>query len=270
VIVNILSFLHYLLFERWYYYLAYFIFLLIFFGLLEIFFNKILGFLGERTVARFLSRLDPKKYKVLNNLMFDTMGNTAQIDHMVISTFGIFIIEAKNYYGWITGNDYSDYWLQSIAKYRRKIINPIKQNYGHMKVIKNLLTDYPNIPYYPIVVFTKRSILNVNTMPDVIYNTDLINTIKKYRFEIIADDVRDQIYKQLKNLNIKDRKSRKEHNRRIREKKNDFANKIKNNICPKCAGILVLRNGIYGKFKGCSNYPKCEFTVSINQRKYSK
>lgn len=30
--------------------------------------------------------------------------------------------------------------------------------------------------------------------------------------------------------------------------------------CPRCSGILLLRNGIYGKFFGCSHYPNCRFT----------
>lgn len=262
ILIKIYNFLAFMLLERWYYYLAYFIFLLIFFGLLEIFFKKILGILGERTVARFLSRLDPKKYKIINSLMFDIGGNTSQIDHLVISNFGIFVIETKNIYGWLTGDDYSD-WTLTIYRYKRKIINPIRQNYGHVQVLKNLLKDYPNIPYYPIVVFTKRSIFNVNTSTDIVYNTDLVNTIKKYQEEIISDYKIDKIYKHLKTLNIKDRKSRKEHIHRIREKKNDINRKINNNICPKCGGLLVIRNGKYSKFKGCRNFPECKFTTNL-------
>ena len=30
--------------------------------------------------------------------------------------------------------------------------------------------------------------------------------------------------------------------------------------CPRCSGILLLRNGIYGKFFGCSHYPVCRYT----------
>ena len=36
--------------------------------------------------------------------------------------------------------------------------------------------------------------------------------------------------------------------------------KVDNMICPKCGGNLVVRNGKYGSFIGCSNYPKCKFT----------
>jgi len=269
--IKIHNFLAYMLLERWYIYLAIFIFLIIIGLLLKIYFKQILGLLAERTVKKYLSELDSKKYKTINDLMVKANGYTAQIDHLVVSNFGIFIIEAKNYYGWITGNDYSDNWiLTKPKKYKKKIINPIKQNYSHMKVLKFILRDYPDLVYYPIVVFTKRSGLKVNTMPDVIYNSDLIRTIKKYGVEIITDEVRDKIYKELKDLNIKDRKLRKEHVIRIQEKINDYNNKINSNICPKCAGNLIVKNGKYGKFKGCSNYPKCGFTISINQAKYSK
>lgn len=33
--------------------------------------------------------------------------------------------------------------------------------------------------------------------------------------------------------------------------------------CPKCSGYLKERTGKFGKFFGCSNYPKCDFTKSI-------
>ena len=39
--------------------------------------------------------------------------------------------------------------------------------------------------------------------------------------------------------------------------------KEKSGMCPKCAGALVLRKGKYGKFYGCSNYPKCRYTAPV-------
>ena len=33
-----------------------------------------------------------------------------------------------------------------------------------------------------------------------------------------------------------------------------------NNKCPMCGGNLVRRKGRYGKFLGCSNYPRCNYT----------
>lgn len=30
--------------------------------------------------------------------------------------------------------------------------------------------------------------------------------------------------------------------------------------CPRCGGKLYRREGKYGEFLGCSNYPKCNYT----------
>jgi len=259
---KIFDFLILLFIEKWYYYLAFFIFIFTIDILLKIYFNNLLGWWGERKVARILSKLSPEKYKVINDLMIEDEGNTTQIDHLVVSNSGIFIIESKNYYGWIKGNDYSD-WLLTIYRYKRRISNPIIQNYIHTKALKNLLKDHPDIPYYPIIVFTKRSIFIVNTRTDVVYNADLLAAIRKYQTEVITDYVRDEIYRYLVNLNIKEKRIRKEHIKRIKEKKSDYKIKIKNGMCPKCGGLLVIRNGKYGKFKGCKNFPECRFTTDL-------
>ncbi|MBN1949148.1 MAG: topoisomerase DNA-binding C4 zinc finger domain-containing protein, partial [Candidatus Cloacimonetes bacterium] len=34
--------------------------------------------------------------------------------------------------------------------------------------------------------------------------------------------------------------------------------------CPKCGGELVIKNGRFGKFIACSNFPKCKFTKPVS------
>lgn len=34
--------------------------------------------------------------------------------------------------------------------------------------------------------------------------------------------------------------------------------------CPQCGGKLLRKNGKYGAFVGCSSYPRCNHTASIN------
>ena len=53
------------------------------------------------------------------------------------------------------------------------------------------------------------------------------------------------------------------HVNEIKEAKYVKKQKEKSGMCPKCAGALVLRNGKYGKFYGCSNYPKCRYTAPV-------
>ena len=61
---------------------------------------KMKGMIGESSVRHKLSKLDPKEYTVLHDLMIQRPDEkTSQIDHVVISRYGVFVIETKNYSG---------------------------------------------------------------------------------------------------------------------------------------------------------------------------
>ena len=230
-------------------------------GVFDLFMPKIKGYLGEKSVAFFLSKLDEKKYKVINNIMLSVGDKTTQIDHVVVSNYGIFVIETKNYKGWITGNDFDDYWRQTIYKRKEKLYNPIKQNYGHIQALKEVLSDIPDINYISIVAFTTNADLKVTVKTDVVYTINLLKTIRKYNSKTINDSEKEQIYRKLITLNIDSKDTRKSHVEAIHKNVSEKNNKIKGNICPRCGGQIVLRKGKYGQFKGCSNFPKCRFTV---------
>ena len=66
---------------------------------------KVRGIIGEKRVRKHLDRLPKEHYSVLNNVMVKAKKGTSQIDHIVISSHGIFVIETKNYKGWIHGNE---------------------------------------------------------------------------------------------------------------------------------------------------------------------
>lgn len=72
-----------------------------------------IGKAGEKRVARKLDWL-PKEYIILNDIMLPTQYGTTQIDHIVVSPYGIFVIETKNYKGWIFGHENSEEWKQSL------------------------------------------------------------------------------------------------------------------------------------------------------------
>ena len=93
---------------------------------------KIKGYIGEKQVSKRLRKLNKRKYKVLNNVLLKTANGSTQIDHVVISIYGIFVIETKNYKGLIFGSENDENWTQVIYKNKGKFRNPIKQNYGHV------------------------------------------------------------------------------------------------------------------------------------------
>lgn len=223
---------------------------------------SIKGKIGEGSVNLLLNRLDKEKYLVLNDVYIPKgEGKIAQIDHVVVSPYGIFVIETKNYKGWITGGETSQYWTQTIYQRKEQLYNPIKQNNGHIKALKALLSDFSDIPFLSIVSFSSRADLKVNVTSHVIYTPQILNTIKKYDNLVISlEDVK-KIYERIANANIQDKDAKKTHVVNIKKGVKAKDLKIKNDVCPWCGSTLVERKGQYGSFRGCSNYPNCKFTV---------
>ena len=109
------------------------------------------GKVGEKRVASILKKQPDDSYKVL----LSSNGYSTQIDHIIISIYGIFVIETKFYQGWIYGGKNSEYWTQNIYGNKYQLRNPIHQNQGHIRALKFLLKDYGNIPFISIVAFSR-------------------------------------------------------------------------------------------------------------------
>lgn len=218
---------------------------------------KLKGTSGEAMVSMILSRLPKDQYTVLHNVMLRTDRGTSQVDHIVTSVYGIFVIEVKNYTGWITGSENSSQWTQTIYKTKNRFMNPIHQNYGHVKAIEALIRD-PTVPIYPIVAFAgdaklkisaqKANVVKLGALNDTIRSLSSVKVMDEYRMRELAS--------MLQESNIDSRENRKAHVAEI----NHMKALIRSGICPRCGGQLVERNGKYGKFIGCSNYPKCRYT----------
>lgn len=229
---------------------------------LKIFRPVIIGKRGETNVKLILSVLPESEYIVRNDILLKTERGTSQIDHIVVSLYGIFVIETKNFSGWILGNQYSDEWVKNVYGKKYSFRNPLKQNYGHVKALERVL----NLPYsrfIPIVVFSRRAQLKVETEQAVIYSDELLKTIRAYRQPLLTSKEISNIAQKIDGLTLSSSENKKAHVENIRRNTYEANRKIKSGICPKCGGSLILRNGKYGKFYGCSNYPKCRYTKQI-------
>ena len=118
------------------------VFVVIFFVIFFYFFFKKGKNKGESIVIKRLNKLDKNKYRVLNNILFDFNGVTTQIDHIVISVYGIFEKKKKNLKGIIIGNEDSIKWVQRIYNNKYQFYNPIRQNKYHIDFLKRILNDY--------------------------------------------------------------------------------------------------------------------------------
>ena len=67
------------------------------------------GQAGENWIHNILMQL-PDEYVVFKDVILKTPKGTTQIDHIVVSRYGVFAIETKNYRGEIYGDDKREYW----------------------------------------------------------------------------------------------------------------------------------------------------------------
>jgi len=80
---------------------------------------------GEALVANAINSNLPEPHVLLNNITLQTADATTQIDHVLVTTGGIFVIETKHYQGWIFGSPDKPQWTQTIYKKKSRFQNPI-------------------------------------------------------------------------------------------------------------------------------------------------
>lgn len=231
---------------------------------------------GERHVAQILSLL-PEEYVILNDVVLPTANGTTQIDHIIVSKYGVFTIETKNYRGDIYGDDNRQEWTQMIVTdvtYSKKwwktytyvtkshFYNPVKQSVGHALRIQERLKEFPHIKVIPIVVFTGAATLkNVRSSHCVVYIEQLLSVINNYKSAFLTDNDVQRIVNILQQNNVREQVKDSQHVQNVYATKRKIDNLIAAGRCPKCGGQLMLRKGRYGSFYGCSNYPNCKFTT---------
>jgi len=220
----------------------------------------------------------PDEYMVFKDVVLATRSGTTQIDHIVVSRYGVFAIETKNYRGDIYGNDNREYWTQVIVTevtYAKKwwktytyvkksrLYNPVKQSLGHAHTIKNHLNEWKYLPVVPIVVFCNNATLaNVEASIPVVYDYQLLDTIRSYTTSYLNEKELQDVIIRLNVSDVRDIVDDRTHLQNVRAAVHAKNQKINSGICPQCGGTLVRRKGKYGYFYGCSNYPKCKYTLS--------
>lgn len=73
--------------------------------------------------------LDREVYRKFHNIILPSKNGTAQIDHLLVSIYGIFIVETKNKKGWIFGSENQSEWTQTIFKEKYSFQNPLRQTF---------------------------------------------------------------------------------------------------------------------------------------------
>lgn len=190
--------------------------------------------------------------------------STSEIDVVMLHEKGIFVIESKNYSGWIFGTAEQRNWTISFnAKSKVHFNNPINQNRVHVRALSDWL-GLGTSAFHSYIVFSKRCELKKvppNTAEySICKRHHLLHILRKdlERLDPIFDAATfTRLHESLTRL--KEGSTPEAHAQHIKETWRIASG----DICPRCGSALVRRNGKYGPFLGCSAYPKCRFTRNI-------
>lgn len=221
---------------------------------------------GERTVALLLGALPDGQYRLFHDVMLPSAFGLTQIDHVVLSIYGIFVIETKNYRGWITGGVQSENWTEHLYRKQYHFRNPLLQNYAHIKALMELLEIPSKEVLISIVAFSDEADLRVQSAGEhVIHFSQLQDCILSYEQMIFSEEEIDGMALRLSEADADSPAYREAHRQQLQMQIGQREAQIAAGICPRCGKALVRREGKYRPFYGCSGYPKCRFTSQISE-----
>jgi hypothetical protein len=151
------------------------------------------GFQGEQIIIDLLYRfLDRGKYHFFNDLILPEKEGTTQIDHLIVSEYGIFIIETKNMKGLIFGNPSQKFWTQWLTNGKYPFQNPFRQNYKHKKCLEGLLKIESDV-YFEAVVFIEGANFPKGQPDRVFYPKEFIQFVKSQTKKVLLDNEIDMV-----------------------------------------------------------------------------
>ena len=214
------------------------------------------GRAGERKVNRKLAKVIGKLhgFKFFHDVTLRTPDGTTQIDHILLSPYGIFVIETKNLTGWIYGDERKKRWTQVVYKNKSTFQNPLHQNYKHVMAVQNLL-GVNKWSVFNVVVFAGDAKFKTEMPYNVIRLKKLVGFVRSYTDRIINDADFNKydslIQSTIENTSVTD----KEHLTNIKRSR-------ASPLCPKCGSSMILRTARKGRnkgstFFGCSKFPTC-------------
>jgi len=209
--------------------------------------------------------LDKQKYHLIKNVTLPTDDGTTQIDHIIVSKYGLFVVETKNMKGWIFGNPNQKIWTQKIFKHSSKFQNPLHQNYKHVKTLESFLglQDYK---IFSVVVFIGDNTFKTEMPENVTYGKGYIRYIKTKTQVVLNEAEVTEITNKIKYGRLAQSfKTTREHVKHVSQIVSDKEKRI---TCPSCGGSMILIETKQGqnvgkKFWGCSTFPKCRGIVNV-------
>lgn len=201
--------------------------------------------------------LDSSVYRRFHDLILPSLNGTTQVDHVIVSCYGIFVVETKNYQGWIFGSAEQKKWTQVVYGNKYSFQNPLHQNYRHIKSLERFL-GLPSEKFISVVFFIGECTFKTDMPPNVI-ESGFATFIRSHHRVLLDQSELMQVIEKLENLRINPQYTAREHRRSLEQRHGSDSQ------CPRCGGSLVTRTArrgpnAGGQFIGCSNFPRCRYT----------
>lgn len=184
---------------------------------------------GEEKVYDTLEKLDGHKAVIRNCYLPTQRGDTTEVDLVLIHESGIYVIESKNYSGWIFGSENQRYWTQSFSdgkggSQKYKFYNPIWQNDTHIKALQWVLGD-TRVNIYSYIVFGDECrLMDIRQNTDnyyVVQRKELLSSVKanaEAYGSLLSDEMIDRYYRELYPYTQVSEEQKMEHARKIHER----------------------------------------------------
>jgi len=203
------------------------------------------------------------RVRCFRSLIVPDGRGTTEIDEVLVTPAGVFVIEKKDFGAWIFGSENDEYWTAAYVNGERyRFQNPIRQNYRHLKALESFLR-IPRPVFSSLVAFSDRSRL-MTPMPREVVTFDYVTFVESQEDIVLSPEEFDTICDGLSKLEAQsDDPSFDRHVEDLHER---FESTTR---CPKCGGNLVQRRSRkpgYERnvFLGCSNYPSCKFIRNLD------
>jgi hypothetical protein len=219
------------------------------------------GWLGEKKATfRMWLSLNQNTYQRFHNVIIPTKNGTTQIDHVLVSPFGLFIVETKNRKGWIFGSEDQATWTQSLYGKNYPFQNPLRQAYRQQKSLCEFLRVNESAVH--TIVYFVGDCRFKSPLPANVIRSRLRRCIKRYNSRVLSPEQIDRVVRKLERHLVESTLTRRDHLRSLRQRRRSTT------VCPRCGSSLVERKAKKGPtagstFLGCANYPRCRFTRNI-------
>ena len=214
-------------------------------------------------------KLEKDVYDRLNNVTFPLAnGDSTQIDHIIVSVYGIFVIETKNYKGWIYGSEKQKQWTQAFPNGSKfKFQNPLRQNYLHIKTLADLLGLELSYFHSMIAFIGDCELKTLYELPEYVLTSGMVSYVKKKQDKLLTEDEVTSIVEQINsNRFSKSWRTNRQHKAYLKDKHGNLSESTDNptpeSIVKETVDRTILKSREVYRWSGQTEIESSELPVN--------